>query len=269
MATLGRIGVVGGGNMGSALIKGILAKGLVEPRELYLAEKIPDKAAALAQELGVRTAPWPMELEPVDLLILAVKPPDMPEATRGSRPALKPQTLVISVAAGVTLKAIAAELPQAQPLIRAMPNTPCLIGQGVTALAPGEHAGPEHMETALSVFRAVGEALTTQEKYLDAVTGLSGSGPAYVYLFIEALADAGVRQGLDRQTALTLAAHTVAGAARMVIEDGRHPAQLKDMVTSPGGTTIAGLHELERGGLRGLIMDAVAAATNRSRELGG
>lgn len=268
MAAMGRIGVVGGGNMGSAIIRGMLAKKLVNPDEMFVAEKIPEKAQALARELGVKTAPWPMELDPVDLIIIAVKPPDVPGALDGAAPALKPETLVISVAAGVTIETLAGHLPPGQPLVRAMPNTPCLIGQGITALAPGANATKEHMAQAQMAFSAVGKALPAEEKVMDAVTGLSGSGPGYVYLFIEALSDAGVLMGLDRPTALSLAAETVRGAAAMVIEDGRHPAELKEMVTSPGGTTIAGLHQLENGALRGLVMNAVRAATQRSKELG-
>ena len=268
MGGMEKIGVIGGGNMGSALVRGIIAKGLIKPGNMVVAEKIPDKAQKLAEELGVRTAPWPLELDPVDVLLVAVKPQDIKEAIEAAVPAMAKDTLVISIAAGITLGALQAMLPKGQPLIRVMPNTPCLIGQGASALAPGENAGRENMDAALTLFKAVGTACEVPEKYMDAVTGLSGGGPAYVYLIIEALSDAGVRQGMDRPTALALAAQTVRGAASMILEDGRHPAELKDMVTSPGGTTIAGLHVMESAGLRGVLMDAVAAATARSRELG-
>ena len=268
MGGMESIGVIGGGNMGSAMVRGIIAKELIAPENLVVAEKIPDKAQKLAEELGVKTAPWPLELDPVDILIVAVKPQDIKEAMEAAGPALDKHTLVLSVAAGITLRTLQAMLPKGQPVIRVMPNTPCLIGQGASALARGENANPGHMESALTVFRAVGTACEVPEKYMDAVTGLSGGGPAYVYLIIEALADAGVRLGMDRPTALALSAQTVKGAASLVLEDGRHPAELKDMVTSPGGTTIAGLHVMELAGLRGVLMDAVAAATARSRELG-
>lgn len=268
MAALGRIGIVGAGNMGSAIIRGLLAKGLVKPDDLFVAEKAAGKAEALAAELGVQKAPWPMELEALDMLILATKPQDIPAAISGAKPALGPACLVVSVAAGLTLASLARELPPDQPLIRAMPNTPCLVGQGVIALAPAAGQDPKHLDTALEAFSAVGMSVAVSEAVMDAVTGLSGSGPAFVYLFIEALSDAGVLMGLDRPTALTLAAQTVKGAAAMVQSAGRHPAELKEMVTSPGGTTIAGLRQLENGGMRGLVMEAVRAAALRSRELG-
>ncbi len=265
---MGRMGIIGGGNMGSALARGLLAKGMVAAADLVVAEKIPERAAQLGAELGVVTAPWPARLDPVEVLIVAVKPPDVAEALTHAHCALRPTSLVISVAAGVTLAALAKNLPADQPLVRVIPNTPCLIGEGITGLAPAATATPEQVALAKGIFGAVGQVVEINEKLMDAATGLSGSGPAFVYLFIEALSDAGVRQGIDRPTSLALAAATVAGAARLVMRGDRHPAQLKDMVTSPGGTTIAGLHELEKGGIRGVIMDAVAAATQRSRELG-
>ena len=268
MGGMESIGVIGGGNMGSAMVRGIIAKGLIAPEKIVVAEKIPEKAQKLAGELGVGTASWPLELDPVDVLIVAVKPQDITEAVQAAGKAMDNHTLIISVAAGITLNTLQDLLPQGQPVIRVMPNTPCLIGQGASALSPGENANPKHMQTALAIFQAVGTACEVPEKYMDAVTGLSGGGPAYVYLIIEALSDAGVRQGMDRPTALMLAAQTVKGAAQLVLEDGRHPAELKDMVTSPGGTTIAGLHVMESAGLRGVLMDAVAAATARSSELG-
>jgi pyrroline-5-carboxylate reductase len=182
--------------------------------------------------------------------------------------ALTPPTLVISIAAGVKLATLGEALPTGQHLIRAMPNTPALIGHGVTALAPAAHTPPEGLALAQEIFAAVGRVVVVAERLMDAVTGLSASGPAFVFVIIEALSDAGVRMGLDRATALTLAAATVEGAAEMVQTTGQHPGQLKDMVTSPGGTTIAGLQVLERAGLRGVLIDVVEAATRRSAELG-
>ena len=179
------------------------------------------------------------------------------------------ETLVISIAAGVTLAAVALCFPGGQPVVRAMPNTPALVSMGMTAMSPGPHVKETHLKTAQEIFEAVGQAVVVEEKMMDAVTGLSGSGPAYVFAFIEALADGGVLSGLDRRTAVTLAAHTVGGAAGLVLASGQHPAQLKDMVTSPGGTTIAGLKVLEAGAFRGAVMKAVEAATKRSKELGG
>lgn len=268
MAIKGRIGLVGGGNMGSALVKGLLAAGLAGADQVVVAEQDQARRAALAAETGVAVVASAGELVNLAVLILAVKPPDIPACARQAAGAVEPGSLVITLAAGVPLAKVAGAFDPDQPLVRAMPNTPALIGQGVTALAPGAGVGQADLALATDIFGAVGQVVVVTEKALDAVTGLSGSGPAYVFLFIEALADAGVAQGLDRATALTLAQQTVAGAARLAIESGEHPATLKDRVTSPGGTTISGLHVLERGGLRGLVMDAVAAATDRSRELG-
>ncbi len=268
MAELGRIGLVGGGNMGSALVKGLMASGRAAAGQIFVAELDQEKAQALRRELGVTVVASGRELQELEVLVLAVKPADIPAAAIEAAPALAPTSLVITLAAGVRTETVAKELPPGQPLVRAMPNTPALIGQGATALAAAPGAGPEHLELARRIFSAVGRVVKVPEKLMDAVTGLSGSGPAYAFLFIESLADAGVAQGLDRANALELAAQTVAGAAALLLERGEHPARLKDMVTSPGGTTIAGLHALERGGFKGLVMDAVAAATRRSRELG-
>ncbi len=268
MAVAGRIGFLGGGNMGSALIKGLINSGAASAGQIVVAEKMAAKAQALAGELGVASVGRIEELGPVDLLVLAVKPADVPAATHEAEGSLKATTLVVSIAAGVTLAKLAALLPPGQHLVRAMPNTPALIGRGVTALAPAAHTPAEGLALARELFAAVGQVVVVGEHLMDAVTGLSASGPAYIFVIIEALSDAGVRMGLDRASALTLAAATVGGAADMVLATGQHPGQLKDMVTSPGGTTITGLQVLERAGLRGVLMDAVEAATLRARGQG-
>jgi len=268
MACEGRIGILGGGNMGSALVKGLIAAGTCGAGQVVVAEKLAATAEKVRAELGVEVVASPAGLPPVDTLVVAVKQADLAEAVQAARAALRPESLVITLVAGIPLARLAALLPPGQPLVRAMPNMPALVGRGVSALAPAHGLAPEHLERARTVFAAVGRVVVVKEPLMDAVTALSGSGPGYVFLIIEALADAGVAQGLDRATALTLAAGTVAGAAELLLQVGQHPAQLKDMVASPGGTTIAGLHALERGGLRGVIMDAVAAATARGRELG-
>jgi pyrroline-5-carboxylate reductase len=271
MAIEGRIGVLGGGNMGSALIKGLIASGTAGPGQVTVAEKLDAQADRLKNELGVKVVPAPGLLGPVDLLIVAVKPKDVASALHATQECLSPQSLVISLAAGVRLATLAALLPPGQHLVRAMPNTPALVGMGVSAICAEEHTPPASLDLARQVFGAVGQVVTVAETHMDVVTGLSGSGPAYVLMIIEALADGGVLMGLDRASALTLAAGTVAGTAELLLRDrdGRHPAQLKDMVTSPGGTTIAGLRVLEAQGLRSALMEAVAAATRRSQELGG
>jgi pyrroline-5-carboxylate reductase len=202
------------------------------------------------------------------VLVLAVKPQSMRGVLDELRPIVKPEQLVISIAAGVPLSALATALGAHVRLVRVMPNTPCLVGQGASAYALGSAATPDDAELAQSLLATVGLAVHVPETLLDAVTGLSGSGPAYAFQVIEALSDGGVCAGLPRDVATRLAAQTLLGAAQMVLSTGQHPGALKDAVASPGGTTIAGLHELERGGLRAALMNAVVAATKRSQELG-
>jgi len=203
-----------------------------------------------------------------DIVVLAVKPQVVPKALASYKPASGPQQLMISICAGTTIATLENGLAKGSRVIRVMPNTPALIGAGAAALCKGTHATDEDLAVAREIFEAIGIAVVVEEKMMDAVTGLSGSGPAYVFQFIEALSDGGVNMGLARDVATKLAVQTVIGAARMVAELGKHPAVLKEMVTSPGGTTIAGLYALERGGIRGLIMEAIEDATTRSEELG-
>ncbi len=269
MAIEGRIGVLGGGNMGSALVKGLIASGTAQARQVTVAEKLDAQADRLRNELGVGTVSAPGLLGPLELLIVAVKPKDVSNALHACRDCLTPQSLVVSIAAGLRLATLAALLPPGQHLVRAMPNIPAVVGKGVAAICAEEHTPASALDLARQVFGAVGQVVTVAEGHMDVVTGLASSGPAYVFLIIEALADAGVLMGLDRASALTLAAGTVAGAAEMMIQTGQHPALLKDMVTSPGGTTIAGLRVLENAAIRGALLEAVAAATKRSQELGG
>jgi len=200
-------------------------------------------------------------------VVLAVKPQIMPAVLAGVKEFARPWHLVISIAAGVPLKVLEEALPESR-IIRVMPNTPTLVGAGMAALAPGSLASREDLELALELFQSVGQAVAVEEKLMDAVTGLSGSGPAFVAVFIEALTDGGVKMGLPRTLAHTMAVQTVLGTAKLCLEEELHPGKLKDMVTSPGGTTIAGLHALESGGFRGVVMDAVSAAALRSEELG-
>jgi pyrroline-5-carboxylate reductase len=201
-------------------------------------------------------------------LVLAVKPQSMKALLEEIRPLLTERHLIVSIAAGVSLRQLADGIGARRRLVRVMPNTPCLVGASASAYTPGEGATAEDAALVERLLKAVGVAFRVPENLLDAVTGLSGSGPAFVYLMIEALSDGGVRVGLPRDAAAALAAQTVLGAAKMVLETGSHPGVLKDQVASPGGTTIAGLHALERGGVRGAIMDAVEAATRRATELG-
>jgi pyrroline-5-carboxylate reductase len=268
MRVEGTIGFVGTGNMGEALIRGLLKVGVAEPGQIVGSDPRHDRAAKLRETYGIRTTADNVEVaRQADILILAVKPQVMERVLEEIGPEIHAHALVISIAAGVPLSAIEARLPQAR-VIRTMPNTPALVGAGATAIAVGGHATDEDLAAARRIFDSVGMTVALDEAQMDAVTGLSGSGPAYVFLVIEALADAGVKVGLSRHHAQALAAQTLLGSAKLLIETDEHPGRLKDMVTSPGGTAIAGLHTLEAGGLRTTLMDAVEAATRRSRELG-
>lgn len=263
------IGFIGAGNMAEAMIRGLLEAKLVTADQVIASDIVETKRQQIRLRYGIQTVTEGRDVgAKASILILAVKPQDMEAALQGIAASVDQAKTIISIAAGITTAFIADRLPAKARIVRAMPNAPALVLAGAAGIAKGEHATTEDLQVAEAIFAAVGKAVVVEEKHLDAVTGLSGSGPAYVFLFIEALADAGVKVGLTRDVAGLLAAQTVLGAARMVLESGRHPAELKDMVASPGGTTIAGLYALERGGLRGTLMEAVEAATIRSRELG-
>lgn len=263
-----KVGFLGGGNMGEALIRGLLKTGLIPPENLFVADVRLDRLEELARFYGVHTlSDNRLLVRRVDVVILAVKPQILAMVLTEISPVVDGK-LLVSIAAGVSTGKIRSCLPPGIRLIRTMPNTPALVLEGATAIARAEGLEPGDLETAQEIFSAVGKVVVLEEELMDAVTGLSGSGPAYIALVVEALADGGVRVGLDRQTAMTLAAQTVLGSARLLIETGTHPGQLKDMVTSPGGTAIAGIHTLESGGLRRTLIDAVERATQRSRELG-
>jgi len=263
-----KVGFLGGGNMGEALIRGLVKTGLIPPDHLFVTDVRLERLEELGRRYGLHTLSDNMLLvRRVDVVILAVKPQILASVLREVAAAV-PGRLMISIAAGVSTLAIRSHLPPGIRLIRTMPNTPALVLEGATAIARADGLDPGDLETAQEIFSAVGKVVELEEELMDAVTGLSGSGPAYLALVVEALADGGVRVGLDRQTAMTLAAQTVLGSARLLIETGTHPGQLKDMVTSPGGTAIAGIHTLEAGGLRRTLIDAVEHATQRSRELG-
>lgn len=264
------LAILGAGMMGGALARGLVSAGAMPPAGLRLFDTHSAKASALAAALGPGATAVDSALSAIrgaDLILIAVKPPMVAEVLSVLSPALLPHQLVVSIAAGIRLAKMESLVPDGIPIIRTMPNTPCLVGCGATALCRGASANEEHLALAQSLFASVGLSVEVPERLLDAVTGLSGSGPAYVYLMIEALADGGVSEGLTRDTARLLAAQTVMGAAQMVLSSDEHPAQLKDNVTTPGGTTIAALHVLERAGIRTALIDAVQAAADRSREL--
>ena len=264
-----RVGFLGSGNMGEALIRGIVQAGLVPPGNIAASDVRGDRLAQMERQYGIRTTSDNAELiRESDVVVLAVKPQIMTSVLRDVAPAVDLTKLVISLAAGVPTVTLRAHLPRAGRLIRVMPNTPALVLEGVTAIARSEGLHEGDLETAQELFGAVGRVVVLDEEAMDAVTGLSGSGPAYVAIVIESLADGGVKMGLDRATAMILAAQTVLGSAKLILETGTHPGQLKDMVASPGGTTIAGIAALEEGGVRRTFIGAVERATQRSRELG-
>lgn len=264
-----KIAFLGAGNMAGALIKGLLHAEACAPDEILAVDVRQERLEELAREHGVRIgrdlaegAAW------ADVIVLATKPQVFDRVLPAIAVAITTDKLVVSVAAGVPLEVIEAHLPPGSRVVRTMPNTPALVDAGATAIARGTHASDDDIALARRIFDSVGLTVVLDESLLDAVTGLSGSGPAYIFLIIEALADAGVKVGLHRESAQQLAAQTVLGAAKLLIETGEHPGRLKDMVTSPGGTAIAGLHTLEAGGLRTTLINAVESATARSRELG-
>ena len=264
-----KIAILGSGNMGEALVKGLIASGKTSADALVCSDPRAERREELQKKYGVQvTANNRAAAAQADLIVIAVKPQNIDDLLEEIAPAVDAKKLVISIAAGVPIAAIARKLGAGVRIIRTMPNTPALVGAGATALARGAHATEADLEQALALFEAVGVAVVVEEHHLDAVTGLSGSGPAFVFMAIEALADGGVKVGLARPIALALAAQAVMGSAKLVLETGEHPGRLKDQVTSPGGTSIAGIHALESGGFRAALMAAVEAATKRSRELG-
>lgn len=265
---IGRLACIGVGAMGEALIAGFLRAGLLSAADVFVADADEGRARLVADKHGVTAGANADVSAQADIVIIAVKPQFVPPVLQQIAAKLHSDALVISIAAGVPLSVLEQHLPAGTAAVRAMPNTPALVGHGATALAAGLHVNREQLDAASRLFAAVGTASVVAETMLDAVTGLSGSGPAYVYLFIEALADGGVQAGLPRDVALQLAAQTVLGAAHMVQQTGMHPGALKDMVTSPAGTTIAGVATLEDHGLRAACLRAVEAAANRSRQLG-
>jgi pyrroline-5-carboxylate reductase len=264
-----KIAFLGAGNMAGALLRGLLAAEATDPSEVFCVDVRQERLDELANEHGVRVgrdnreaARW------ADVVVLSTKPQVFDRLLPDVEAGIRPEALVISIAAGIPISAIEQRLPAGARVVRTMPNTPATVDAGATAIAAGTHATDDDVALAERIFRCVGITVVLDEVLLDAVTGLSGSGPAYIFLIIEALADAGVKVGLHRDSAQLLAAQTVYGSAKLLLETGEHPGRLKDMVTSPGGTAIAGLHTLESGALRKTLMDAVETATARSRQLG-
>ena len=264
-----KIGFIGAGKMGSAIVKGVLKAGLVDRSQLAASDPVEALGKALVEETGVRFTNDNVGLvESSDIVVLAVKPQVMDAVLKEIAVAPLEGKVMVSIAAGVPLSRIEGLLPDGTRVVRVMPNTPCLVGQAASAYAGGRWAREEDLERVGKILSSVGVAVSVEEHHLDAVTGLSGSGPAYVFLFIEALAAGGVQMGLSRDVALKLALQTVSGSAAMARDAEEHLAELRDAVTSPGGTTAAGLFALEQGAFRATIMDAVVQATERSEALG-
>ena len=271
-----RLAVIGTGKLGGILLRAYLKQGLFAAKRVAASVKHPERAAALEKELGISVGTENRKAaRGADIVLVAVKPQVVGEALKEIAPELNEKTLVISVAASVPTSYLEQHLAKAGgggasekiPVVRAMPNTPATVGCGMTGICRGSHAGAEHLETARAMFEAVGRTVVVDEKNMDAVTGLSASGPAFAYIILESLAEAGVKVGLPRDIATLLAAQTMKGAASVVLETGDHPALLKDAVTTPAGCTIDGILELEEGKLRVTLIKAVVKATSRAGEL--
>lgn len=265
-----KIAILGTGNMGEALVSGLLISQSAEPGNIICTDAREDKLETIKEKYGVTTTTDNAEaVKSVQIVIYAVKPQIIADVLKETAPYLDMSKLIISIAAGVPLAAIESCLHKDLRLIRVMPNIAVSVREGATAIAAGKHAAKDDIQIAKAIFDSVGKCVFIKENILmDAITGLSGSGPAYIFMIVDAMADAGVKMGLSREDALALSAQTVLGAAKLLIETQEHPGYLKDKVTSPGGTAIAGIHTLEMGGLRTTLINAVEAATIRSKELG-
>ncbi len=263
-----RIAVLGAGKLGEALITGMVDAGIVSKKQFIATAAHKERVEQLHGKLDIETTLSNNEaVRKAQLVLLCVKPQTVEEVLKQIAPDLTPEHLVVSVAASVTTRFMEAAINKPVPVIRTMPNTPCFIKKGMTAIAPGKHASADHVALARRIFDAIGRTLILDEKHMDAVTGLSASGPAFVYIIIESFVEAGVKVGLPREAATQLAAQMVLGASSMVLETGEHPAKLKDIVTTPAGCTIDGILELEDGGLRVTLIKAVVRATHRAKEL--
>lgn len=263
-----KVAVLGAGKMGGILLQALLKNGLLSPKHTTATVAHQDRARALSRKLGISVGTNNGKAaEDADIILIGVKPQVVEEVVAELRGRVSPRQLIISVAASVPNSLIEKGLNADIPVVRAMPNTPCLLACGMTALAKGTHANAKHLDLATAMFSVVGRTVVVDEKHMDAVTGLSASGPAYIYIIIESLAEAGVKVGLPRDIATLLAAQTTMGAARVVLETGDHPALLKDSVTTPAGCTVDGLMELEEGKLRVTLIKAVVKAAQRAKEL--
>ncbi|MBO4310305.1 MAG: pyrroline-5-carboxylate reductase [Lachnospiraceae bacterium] len=263
-----KIGIIGLGNMGGAILGGIISKGIVSKEDVIGYDLNDNLKNTVSEKYGIKIAADNGEvLSSSDVVLLAVKPQHMGDMLKGIKSKWNKNTLIISIAAGKTIEWLESNIGSGMKIVRCMPNTPALVGEGCTGICANKNVDKENMETALKILGACGKAIEVSESQMDAVVGISGSAPAYVFMFIEAMADAGVAAGLTRDKAYEFAASAVKGSAALMLETGKHPGELKDMVCSPAGTTIAAVQVLEEGGFRGVVMDAVEACVERNREL--
>ncbi len=264
-----KIGIIGTGNMGESLISGLIYARSSVPKNIICSDVRKDKLKSVQDAYGVVTTTSNIDVvKASEIVIYAIKPQIMASILRETAVHLDMSKVIISIAAGVPLAAIESCLNKDLHLIRVMPNIAASVKEGAAAIAPGKHASKGDLKLAKAIFDSVGKSIIIEEEFMDAITGLSGNGPAYIFLIVDALADAGVKMGLSREDALLLSAQSVLGAAKLLLETGEHPGRLKDKVTSPGGTAIAALHTIEEGGLRTTLINAVEVGTNRSKELG-
>ncbi|HKN96271.1 MAG TPA: pyrroline-5-carboxylate reductase [Pseudonocardiaceae bacterium] len=261
------VAVLGAGKIGEALLSGLLQAGRTAD-DLLFTERYPARATELTRTYGVRGVDVKEAAETADVLVVAVKPQDIEPLLDDLAPVLRPETLVVSLCAGLPTSLYERRLPAGTPVVRVMPNTPMLVGEAMSAISPGRHAGPEHLATVEHLLSAVGQVVRVPEAQQDAVTALSGSGPAYFFYLVEAMIDAGILLGLPRAVAQQLIVQSAIGSAKMLAEGGEHPVILREAVTSPAGTTIMAIRELERHGVRAALLAAIEAARDRSAELG-
>ena len=263
-----KVAFLGAGKMGGIILQALLKNGLLSAKSTSATVAHADRARALSKKLKVKVGTSNVEAaKAADIIVIGVKPQVVEEVVREISSHMTPKQLIISVAASVPTSMIEKNLPSNVPVVRAMPNTPCLLGAGMTAICKGKYANTDHIATTTHIFDVVGRTVVVDEKHMDAVTALSASGPAYIYIILESLAEAGVKVGLPRDTATLLAAQTALGASRVVLETGDHPALLKDAVTTPAGCTIDAIMELEEGKLRVTLIKAVVKAAQRAKEL--
>jgi pyrroline-5-carboxylate reductase len=263
-----RIGFIGTGNMGASILRGILRSGLTGPENIYIFDPDTAKMEALTNDTGVRACSGNVELVGMsDYVILAVKPAAVPQVLQEVKESFTDRKVLVSIAAGISIDMLAQHLGQSRKIVRTMPNLPLMAGEGMTVISFGEHTSEEEKETVKNLFRGSGQVEVLEERLMNEVIALTGSSPAYVFMMIEAMADGAVQQGIPRKTAYRLAAQSVLGSAKMVLETGLHPAELKDQVCSPGGTSIEAVKALEKCGLRHAVMSAMKACTKRAVEI--